>query len=192
MKLTVRRTYTIVDTLLEESGRAGDPPLRRVAAIAIVANPHAGGYVEDLKPMIDASVALGRQLAEAAVAALAPYTAQSYGKAGIVGLAGEQEHANALLTTAFAEPLRQALGGGKAWISSCTKRAAPGTTIDVPLASKDALFVRSHYDSMSVNLPDAPMPDEIAVIFCVANRGRINARVGGLKLSDARGEDGLT
>ena len=119
-------------------------------------------------------------------------TAQSYGKAGIVGLLGEQEHANALLTTAFAEPLRQALGGGKAWISSYTKRAAPGTTIDVPLASKDALYVRSHYDGMSVNLPDAPMPDEIAVIFCVANRGRINARVGGLKLSDAKGQDGLT
>jgi len=132
MKLTVRRTYTIVDTLHEESGRAGDPPLRKVAAIAIVANPHAGGYVEDLKPMIEASVALGHQLAEAAVAALAPYTAQ------------------------------------------------------------DALYVRSHYDGMSVNLPDAPMPDEIAVIFCVANRGRINARVGGLKLSDAKGQDGLT
>ncbi|MBY0438332.1 MAG: amino acid synthesis family protein [Burkholderiales bacterium] len=192
MKLTVRRTYTIVDTVFEESGRAGEPPLRKVAAVAIVANPHAGSYVEDLKPMIEASVALGHQLAEAAVAALAPYSAQSYGKAGIVGLAGEQEHANALLTTAFAEPLRQALGGGKAWISSCTKRAAPGTTIDVPLASKDALFVRSHYDGMSVNLPDAPMPDEIAVIFCVANRGRINARVGGLRLADARCEDGLT
>jgi hypothetical protein len=191
LKLEVRRTYTLVDTLMEEAGRPGDPPLRKVAAIAIVANPCAGRYVEDLKPMSDASVALGRQLAEAAVAALAPYQAQSYGKAGIVGLAGEQEHANALLTTAFAEPLRSALGGGKAWISSLTKRAAPGTTIDVPLASKDALFVRSHYDGMSINLPDSPMPDEIAVIFCVANRGRINARVGGLKLQDVKGQDGL-
>jgi len=191
MKLTVRRTYTIIDTQFEDAGRAGEPPLRKVAAIAIVANPCAGRYVEDLKPMIDASVALGQQLAEAAVAALAPYSAQSYGKAGIVGLDGEQEHANALLTTAFAEPLRAALGGGKAWISSLTKRAAPGTTIDVPLASKDALFVRSHYDGMSIHLPDSPMPDEIAVIFCVANRGRINARVGGLKLEDAKGQDGL-
>jgi len=191
MKLTVRRTYTIIDTQFEDAGRAGELPLRKVAAIAIVANPCAGRYVEDLKPMIDASVALGQQLAEAAVAALAPYSAQSYGKAGIVGLDGEQEHANALLTTAFAEPLRAALGGGKAWISSLTKRAAPGTTIDVPLASKDALFVRSHYDGMSVHLPDSPMPDEIAVIFCVANRGRINARVGGLKLENAKGQDGL-
>lgn len=191
MKLDVRRTYTIVDTRFDDAGKPADPPLRKVAAIAIVANPHAGRRVADLGPMIEASVALGHQLAEAAVAALAPYTAQSYGKAGIVGLDGEQEHANALLTTAFAEPLRQALGGGKAWISSYTKRAAPGTTIDVPLASKDALFVRSHYDGMSVNLPDSPMPDEIAVIFCVANRGRINARVGGLRLEAAKGEDGL-
>ncbi|MBC7781911.1 MAG: amino acid synthesis family protein [Proteobacteria bacterium] len=191
MKLDIRRIYTLIDTTFAESDKPADPPLRKVAAIAIVANPYAGRYVDDLKPMIDASVALGQQLAEVAVAALAPYRAQSYGKAGIVGLAGEQEHANALLTTAFAEPLRAALGGGKAWISSLTKRAAPGTTIDVPLASKDALFVRSHYDGMSINLPDSPMPDEIAVIFCVANRGRINARVGGLRLEDARGQDGL-
>jgi hypothetical protein len=191
MQLEVRRTYTIVDTRFAESGKPADPPLRKVAAIAIVANPYAGRYMDDLKPMIEASVALGEQLAQAAVAALAPYSAQSYGKAGIAGLAGEQEHANALLTTAFAEPLRKALGGGKAWISSYSKCAPPGTTIDVPLASKDALFVRSHYDGMSIHLPDSPMPDEIAVIFCVANRGRINARVGGLKLADVKGEDGL-
>ena len=191
MQLDVRRTFTLVDTRHSLAGRPADPPLRKVAAVAIVGNPCAGRFVEDLSPMIAASVALGEQLATAAVAALAPYGAQSYGKAGIVGLAGEQEHANALLTTAFAEPLRRALGGGKAWISSYTKIGAPGTPIDVPLASKDALFVRSHYDGMTVCLPDAPMPDEIAVIFCVSNRGRINARVGGLALADARGEDGL-
>ena len=191
MKLIVRRTYTIVDTLYEASGVAGDPPLRKVAAVAIVANPHAGSYVEDLKPMIDASVALGHQLAEAAVAALAPYSAQSYGKAGIVGLDGEQEHANALLTTAFAEPLRAALGGGKAWISSYSKRAAPGTTIDVPLASKDALYVRSHYDTVTVTFPDAPNRDELIVIWAFATRGRLQARLGGLKANEILGQDGL-
>ena len=191
MELKIRRTYTIVETRHAEDGRKAEPPLRKVAAIAIVENPYAGRYVEDLKPMIEASAALGRELSSMAVAALAPYRAQSYGKAGIVGLAGEQEHANALLTTTFAEPLRQALGGGKAWISSFTKRAAPGGSIDVPLASKDALFVRSHYDGMSITLPETPLPDEIAVIFCVANRGRINARVGGLRLEDVKGTDGL-
>ena len=128
----------------------------------------------------------------AAVRAMEPYRGESYGKAALVGTAGEQEHANALLTTTFAEPLRKALGGGKAWISSFTKRGVPGTAIDVPLAYKDALYVRSHYDGMTIVLPDAPQPDEIAVIVCIANRGRLNARVGGLSREQAKGEDGLS
>jgi hypothetical protein len=106
-------------------------------------------------------------------------------------MAGEQEHANALLTTAFANPLRDAVGGGKAWISSFTKRAAAGATIDIPLACKDALYVRSHYDGMTITLHDAPQPDEVVIILCLANRGRLNARVGGLKLEDVKGQDGL-
>ncbi|MGH8618333.1 MAG: amino acid synthesis family protein, partial [Burkholderiales bacterium] len=176
------------------SGAAPDagPPLRKVAVAAIIKNPYTGPYVENLQPLIDASAKLGRELAKLAVEALAPYSAQSYGKAAIVGLAGEQEHANAVLTTTFANPMRELVGGGKAWISSFTKRAAPGSTIDVPLASKDALYVRSHYDGMSITLPDAPLPDEIAVILCLANRGRLNARVGGLVLGEIKGQDGLS
>jgi hypothetical protein len=118
-----------------------------------------------------------------------PFQVQSYGKGGIVGVDGEQEHANALLTTVFAEPLRRALGGGKAWISSFTKRAPGGTSIDVPLAHKDALYVRSHYDGMTVTVPDGPLPDEVAVIFCVANRGRIGARIGGLAADQIKGDE---
>jgi len=166
-------------------------PLRKVAVAAIVENPYAGRKVDDLQPMIAASEELGREMGKLLLETFGPYDVQSYGKAGIAGLAGEQEHANALLTTTFANPLRDVVGGGKAWISSFTKRAAPGTPIDVPLASKDALYVRSHYDGMTVQLPDAPAPDEIAVIFCVANRGRIGARVGGLKFEDIKGQDGL-
>ncbi len=189
MKLKTRRWYSICEEVPDPHSKL---PLRKVAAIAIVENPCAGRFVDDLKPMIDASEELGRELAKFAVAALAPYSTQSYGKAAVVGLAGEQEHANALLTTTFANPLRQAVGGGKAWISSFTKRGGPGTAIDVPLACKDALYVRSHYDGMTVTLADAPLPDEIAVIICLANRGRINARVGGLKYEDMKGEDGLS
>jgi hypothetical protein len=192
VKLRVRRTLTFVDELAEEAGRVAGEPLRKVAAVAIVENPFAGRYVEDLKPLVDASVEIGRLLADMAVAALAPYSAQSYGKAGLVGLAGAQEHANALLTTTFATPLREAVGGGRAWISSFTKRGAPGTPIDVPLAHKDALYVRSHYDGMTLALPDAPQADEVAVIVCLANRGRLNARVGGLRHEDVKGTDGLT
>jgi hypothetical protein len=192
MRIRTRHKYVFIENHFVEAGREGAPPLRKVGVVAVVENPYTGQYIEDLSPLITASEALGSELADDAVAAMAPYKAQSYGKAGIVGLHGEQEHANALLTTTFANPLRNALGGGKAWISSFTKKGGPGTPIDVPLASKDALYVRSHYDGMTIVLSDAPQPDEIAVIICLANRGRLNARVGGLKYEDIKGQDGLT
>jgi hypothetical protein len=113
-------------------------------------------------------------------------------RAAVIGLAGEQEHGVAMLTTVFGNVMRDHAGGGKAWISSITKRAAPGATIDIPLAHKDALYVRSHYDGITVTLPDAPLPDEIAVICAYANRGRPNHRVGGLAASEIKGVDGLT
>jgi hypothetical protein len=190
MKLLIRKWFTFVEHHLDSADKQA-MPLRKVAIAAVVENPFANRQGDDLQPMIVASEDLGREMGKVLIEALGPYQVQSYGKAGIAGLAGEQEHANALLTTTFANPLRDAVGGGKAWISSFTKRAAPGVPIDIPLASKDALYVRSHYDGITVSLPDSPLPDEIAVIFCVANRGRIGARVGGLKLEDAKGEDGL-
>lgn len=190
MKLRTRKWFSFVEHHVDHAHEQA-VPLRKVAVVAVVANPYAGKQVEDLRPMIAASEELGREMGKHLVEALGPYDVQSYGKAGIAGLAGEQEHANALLTTTFANPLREVVGGGKAWISSFTKRAPPGTPIDIPLAAKDALYVRSHYDGMTVLVPDSPQPDEIAVIFCVANRGRIGARVGGLKFEDMKGEDGL-
>src|SRR5665213_732603 len=110
----------------------------------------------------------------------------------VIGMNGEQEHGVAMLTTVFGNVMREAAGGGKAWISSLTKRAAPGASIDIPLAHKDALYVRSHYDGITITLPDAPLPDEIALICAFANRGRPNHRVGGPKASEIRGVDGLT
>jgi hypothetical protein len=180
MNITIRRSFVIVEERREEAGRIAARPLRRVAAVTVVENPYAGRYVEDLKPMIDASVPLGHAMARLALEAFGAGEVQSYGKGGIVGVAGEQEHANALLTTAFANPIRDAIGGGDAWISSFTKKGGPGTMIDIPMNHKDEVYVRSHYDGMSLVLPDAPMPDEIAVIFCIASGGRLNARVGGL------------
>lgn len=188
MKLRTRKWYSFVEHQDDVDGGA---PLRKVAVAAVIENPYANQKVLDLTPMIEASEDLARDMCVRLLSTLGPYPVQSYGKAGIAGLGGEQEHANALLTTTFANPLRDAVGGGKAWIASFTKRGAPGTPIDVPLASKDALYVRSHYDGMTIVLPDAPMPDEIAVIFCVATRGRIGARVGGLKYEDITGENGL-
>ena len=127
-----------------------------------------------------------------AIALFAPHKPQSYGKGAVIGINGEQEHGVAMLTTVFGNVMREAAGGGKAWISSLTKRAAPGATIDIPLAHKDALYVRSHYDGITVTLHDAPLPDELAIICAFANRGRPHHRVGGLAAGDIKGADGLT
>ncbi|WP_441231850.1 amino acid synthesis family protein [Tardiphaga sp. 215_C5_N2_1] len=192
MKLDIRRLLCFTDHKEVEAGHRHEQPLRRVAAVAIVANPYAGRYVEDLSEAIAASVEVGAVLAKLAVEAMGSYKVESYGKGGVVGLGGELEHANAMLTTTFATPLREAVGGAEAWIPSFTKLAAPGCLIDVPLAHKDALYVRSHYDGVSVTLPpDAPAADEVALIVCLANRGRLNARVGGLNARDIGGKDGL-
>jgi len=190
MKLQIKSLCTYVQHQPAPANAEDQRPLHKVAVIAVVKNPYAGTFRNDLSEMIEASVELGEKLAELAKDAMGPYEVESYGKGGIVGTAGEQEHANALLTSAFAEPIRAAVGG-KAWIPSYTKVAPAGVAIDVPLAYKDALYVRSHYDGMTVSIPEGPLPDEVAVIFCLANRGRLTARVGGLKVSEAVGEDGL-
>jgi hypothetical protein len=179
MEIKIRRTAVISLEQHEEAGQRTNRPQRKVATIAVVGNPYAGRYVENLQPIIDASAHLGAEMAAMAVAAFGADAVQSYGKGGLVGLAGEQEHANAMLTTVFADPFRKAIGGGIAWISSVTKVGAPGAPIDIPMNHKDEISVRSHYDVMSIALPGTPMPDEIAIIFCLANRGRLNARVGG-------------
>jgi len=182
--MEIKRILTFVDEVRSEAGQRTQPPLRKAAVVAIVQNPFAGKYVEDLSPLTVASAI--------AVALLAPYKPVGYGKAALIGLAGEQEHGNAMLTTTFGNVMREAAGGGKAWISSFTKRAAPGATIDVPFAHKDAPYVRSHYDGISITLHDAPLPDEIALICAYATRGRPNHRVGGLGADDIKGIDGLT
>lgn len=189
--MEIRKILTFQEDTLSEAGKPAETPLRKVAVVAIVKNDFAGRWVEDLSPYYEASAGLGQQISELGVAQMKPFEVESYGKAAIVGTAGEQEHGVALLTTIYGNVLRDAVGGGSAWISSATKRAQPGASIDIPLAYKDALYVRSHYDAMSITLHDAPLADEIAVICCFANRGRLNHRVGGLAKSEAQGEDGL-
>jgi hypothetical protein len=189
--MQIRKIVTLIDEARHEAGIAAAPPLRKVAAAAVIRNPYAATYQQDLSSLVAASAALARELSAIALQAMGPYPVESYGKAAVIGLAGEQEHGVALLTTVFGNVIRDTAGGGKAWISSITKRAAPGATIDIPLAHKDALYVRSHYDGISVTLPDAPLPDEIAIICAYANRGRLNHRVGGLASHDIKGLDGL-
>lgn len=184
--LTVRKHWFCVEQLDPPGGRDdGEGPLRKVAACAVVANPFAGrGFVEDLSLVLDASAELGGFLGAECVRLLgAPV--QSYGKAGIAGWDGEQEHVNACLTSAFGNAFRDAIGGAEAWISSTTKLGGPGTMIDVPLAYKDEIWVRSHYDTVTLAVPDAPLAGELVIIAAVANRGRLNARLGGLTREEA-------
>ena len=189
--MIVKRVLTFFDEVRLEAGQQVTPPLRKVAAVAVLDNPFAGRFEKDLKSLTDASAEIGRHICAIAVDLLG-IPPESYGKAALIGLNGEQEHGVAMLTTVFGNEMRAAAGGGKAWISSLTKRAAPGASIDIPLAHKDALYVRSHYDGITIMLPDAPLPNEIAIIAAYASRGRPNHRVGGPKASEIKGEDGLT
>lgn len=180
------------EIVTNETGQAADgAPVRKLAVVCVLANPYAGRFSQDLSLLVADSPALGAEVGRRLRALAGNDRIASVGKACVVGVEGEYEHGNALLTSVFADPVREALGGGKAWISSTGKRGGPGTAIDVPLAHKDALYVRSHYDTMSITLHDAPMPREIAVIFCAATRGRLHARLGGLAAADIVGNDGL-
>ena len=189
--MQIKRTLTFVDEVAQEAGQRVEPVLRKVAVAAVIDNPFAGRFEPDLSPLTEASAAIGRHISGLAMALLAPHRPASYGKAALIGMNGEQEHGVAMLTTVFGNVMREAAGGGIAWISSFTKRAAPGATIDIPLAHKDALYVRSHYDGITITLPDAPLPDELAIIVAFANRGRPNHRVGGLAAESIKGIDGL-
>lgn len=188
--LEVRKFTTTIDHIVREAGIQVSPPLRKVAVAAVVRNPYAGRFSADLAEIVEPSRQLGEELSRRLVEAMGE-PIESYGKAGLVGTNGELEHTHAFLTSVLADRLREAVGGGKAWISSTGKRGPMGTSIDVPLASKDALFVRSHYDTMTVVVPDAPEPDEVVVIVAGANQGRPNFRLGGLRLEEIKGEDGL-
>lgn len=189
----VRKWFThIEDVLANETGQPADgQPVRRVVIAAAIQNPYAGRFSQDLTDIVAKSDELGREFGRRAVEAAGEAGIQSYGKAMVVGALGEYEHGNAFLTQVFADPIREAVGGGKSWVPSTGKVASAGTVIDIPLAHKDALFVRANYDTVSLAFGDAPRPDEVVIAFAFASRGRLHARLGGLAAEDVRGEDGL-
>jgi len=189
----VRKWFTHVeDVLANETGQAADgPAVRRIVVAAAVHNPYAGRFSEDLSDIVAKSAELGHEVGRRAVEAADGEPIQSYGKACVVGTLGEYEHGNAFLTQVFADPVREAVGGGKSWVPSTGKVGAAGAVIDIPLAHKDALYVRSNYDTISIGFGDAPRPDEVVIAFAFASRGRLHARLGGLTAAEVRGKDGL-
>ena len=193
MAAKIRKLIVEVDETRIEGGKAIDPPTRKALAMAVIENPCAGRYEEKLDALIAIGEELGGLLGDKCVAALgiAPAAAQSYGKAAIVGEAGELEHAAAILHPKLGAPLRKAVEKGAALVPSAKKRGGLGTAIDVPLGHKDAAFVRSHFDAMEARVADAPRANEIVVAVVVTDSGRPLPRIGGLQAHEIKGEDGL-
>jgi hypothetical protein len=192
-KAKIRKIATFVEETNREMDRDVSPPTKRAAAVAVIENPYAGKYVEDLSELMQIGEELGELLTARAVAALGILgpSAESYGKAAAVGENGELEHAAAILHPKLGTPVRRVLGKGVALIPSSKKRGGMGVTLDIPLGHKDAAFVRSHFDGMEVRINDAPRANEIMVAIAVTDSGRPLARVGGLTKEQIKGEDGL-
>ena len=193
MSAKIRKLIVQVEETRLENGQPVMPPTRRALAMAVIENPFAGRYVADLDALIQIGEELGGLLGERCVQALGiePAQAQSYGKAAIVGEAGELEHAAAILHPKLGAPLRRAVEKGAALVPSSKKMGGMGTGIDVPLGHKDAAFVRSHFDAMEARVSDAPRANEIVVAVVVTDSGRPLPRVGGLQAHEAEGKDGL-
>jgi len=182
----------VEETLANEPGELADgEPLHKFVLAAAIHNPYAGRFEKNLNAFIEPSPLLGAEFGRRIREAAQGRAIESYGKACMVGVDGEYEHGNALLTNPAANPVREAVGGGKSWVPSTGKRGGPGTSIDIPLAHKDALYVRSHYDTVTATFTDAPNRDELLVIWAFATRGRLHARLGGLRASEIKGQDGL-
>ncbi len=193
MNAEIRKTAVWVEETHREAGRMIDPATRKAVAVAVIANPFAGKYEEDLTGLMDIGAELGGLLGDMCVKALGiePCEAESYGKAAMVGENGELEHAAAILHPKLGAPLRKAVERGAALVPSLKKIGGMGQPLDVPLGHKDAAYVRSHFDGVEVRINDAPRSNEIMVAVSVTDSGRPLPRVGGLTAGEAEGKDGL-
>lgn len=189
----IRKYITRVEETVIAAGQQLDRPTRKAVVAAVVSNPFAGQFVEDLSPLFELGEKLGADLGARAVAALGidPEAVESYGKAVMVGEDGELEHAAAVLHPKLGKGLRSVTGGGKALIASSKKMGGPGQVLDVPLGHKDAAYVRSHFDGIELWVNDAPRRGELLVAVAVTDSGRPLPRVGGLTVDEVVGEDGL-
>jgi hypothetical protein len=191
-EVELRKKLTVVEEIFHEGGPAPGVPLRRAAALAVIHNPYAGKYVPEIAGFMDDLKPLGLEMARSLVAALGGDTkiVEGYGKGAIIGSAGELEH-GALWHVPGGYAMREILGGAKAIVASTKKVGAPGARLDVPITHINASYVRSHFDAMEVGLADGPRADELVLALVMTTGQRIHARVGGLKASEIKGEDGL-
>ena len=193
MTAQIRKIAINVEETHKEIGRPILPATRKAVAVAVITNPFAGKYVEDLGDLMEIGAELGTLLGRKCVEALGipAGEVESYGKSVMVGENGELEHAAAILHPKLGAPLRKEVEKGAALVPSSKKMGGPGQVLDVPLGHKDAAYVRSHFDGIEVRLNDAPRANEIMVAVAVTDSGRPIPRVGGLEAKDAVGKDGL-
>ena len=191
-EVQIRKRVLLVEEIFHEGGPVALKPMRRAAALVVIRNPYAGGYVEKIEDFMDDLKPLGVEMARSLVAALGgePKAVEAYGKGAIVGSAGEIEH-GALWHVPGGYAMRDVLGGAKAIVASTKKVGGPGTRLDIPITHINASYVRSHFDAMEVGIADAPRADEILLALVMTTGARVHARVGGLKASEIKGEDGL-
>lgn len=191
-EVQIRKRVLLVEEVFHEGGPIAAKPQRRAAALVVIHNPYAGTYVEKIEGFMDDLKPLGIEMAKSLVTALGgdPRVVEGYGKGAIVGSAGELEH-GALWHVPGGYAMREVLGGAKAIVASTKKVGAPGTRLDIPITHINASYVRSHFDAMEVGITDAPRADEIVLALVMTTGARVHARVGGLKVSEIKGEDGL-
>lgn len=188
----IRKMVTSIEEIFHEGGPRANTPLKRGYVMAVIENPYAGSYVEDIQPFMEDLKPLGLEMAQKLLAALGVETKQieGYGKGSIVGTGGELEH-GALWHAPGGYAMRDVLGGAKAIVPSTKKVGAAGVRLDVPVTHVDASYVRSHFDSIEVGLNDSPRANEMAVILVMTTGARVHNRAGGLDAQDIKGEDGL-
>lgn len=188
----IRKMVTSIEEIFHEGGPRTNTPLKRGYVMAVIENPYAGSYVEDIQPFMEDLKPLGLTMAQKLLAALGVEAEQieGYGKGSIVGVGGELEH-GALWHAPGGYAMRGVLGGAKAIVPSSKKVGAAGVRLDVPVTHVDASYVRSHFDSIEVGLNDSPRANEMAVILVMTTGARVHNRAGGLDAKDIKGEDGL-
>jgi hypothetical protein len=191
-EIQVRKRLLSVEEIFHEGGPVAERPLRRAAALVVIRNPFAGSYVEKIEGFMDDLKPLGLEMARSLVKALGDDVklVEGYGKGAIIGAAGELEH-GALWHVPGGYAMRDVLGGAKAIVASTKKVGGPGARLDIPITHINASYVRSHFDAMEIGLTDAPRADEILLALVMTTGPRVHARVGGLKSSEIKGEDGL-
>ena len=193
MNAKIRKIAVNIEETHQEIGQKIDPATRKAVAVAVIENPYANCYQEDLSPLMDIGAELGALLGRKCIEALGitPEQAESYGKSAMVGENGELEHAAAVLHPKMGAPLRKEVEKGAALVPSSKKMGSPGQVLDVPLGHKDAAYVRSHFDGIEVGLPDGPKSEEIVFALAMSCGGRVHSRMGGLETWDVQGNDGL-